>query len=248
MDGWLGLNADEWSALGSVISAVAATGTLVVAFVAAVAAFKQVREARDLRVEQAQPYVVAYMEPSPTSFMLMDFVVKNIGQTLAKNIQIAFDPPLRSTLDNEDGTGPSKSSILTEGIPSLAPGQEYRMLLEHGPQRYERTDLERSYRVRISFEDRHDRRDAYDYVVDFNTWFGLEQVTVYGVHHIAKALREIEREHKKWRAHTRGLLVYGLDEEDYRERSRQQIEKLRHLREENRSGRAEEDGNSDAPS
>lgn len=52
------------SAFGALVAAGAAVGTLIVAVVAVLAAFRQVAEARVLRQEQAQPYVAVYMEPS----------------------------------------------------------------------------------------------------------------------------------------------------------------------------------------
>jgi hypothetical protein len=76
--------------LGSIADCVAAggaAGTFVVAVLAARAAFRQVREARTLREEQARPFVVVDFTLNPTTNFFFDIVVKNIGATLASNVK-----------------------------------------------------------------------------------------------------------------------------------------------------------------
>ena len=64
----LALPAEDWSAIGTCV-------TVVVATVAGLIAFFQVREARRLREEQAQPYVVAYLDASPGG----DWVIERLA-------------------------------------------------------------------------------------------------------------------------------------------------------------------------
>jgi hypothetical protein len=88
MDGLLGWTADEWSAFGALMAAAGAIGTLIVAVVAARAAFRQVAEARELRQEQAQPYVAVYMEPSAATPEIVDLVIRNFGATAAHEVRL----------------------------------------------------------------------------------------------------------------------------------------------------------------
>jgi hypothetical protein len=84
---------DVVSAIGAIVAAVAAVATVVVAIVAALYAKRQLTglreqltvagaqldEARTLRREQAQPYVVAYARPNPVHSETIDIVVRIFG-------------------------------------------------------------------------------------------------------------------------------------------------------------------------
>ena len=78
---------------------------------------RQLRSARDAREATERPFVVVELDPMrvPT---ISHIVVTNFGKSIARNITFEFDPPL----DNARGAEPS--SVLTGGIPSLAPGRE----------------------------------------------------------------------------------------------------------------------------
>ena len=141
--------ADELTAGGTV-------GTCVVAFLAAIVAYQQLREARRLRVAQAQPYVVVDVEPSVVSRRILNLVIRNTGQTLARDVTIRFDPPLRSTLDAE-GFPPAKFRALLNGIPVLPPGREYQIMLDSSVDRYQAEFPDR-YTVIVSFRDRDGRK------------------------------------------------------------------------------------------
>jgi hypothetical protein len=80
------MSADEWSAI--------AQGALVlVAVVAAWFARGQVTESKRLREEQVQPYVAVFARVARIG--IADVVIKNYGQTAARNVRVAFDPPLK---------------------------------------------------------------------------------------------------------------------------------------------------------
>jgi hypothetical protein len=68
--------AEPWTALATWVTAD-------VALDAGIIALRQLGEARRLRLEQAQPYVVAYMEPSAGAWWLIDLVVRNFDTTAA---------------------------------------------------------------------------------------------------------------------------------------------------------------------
>jgi hypothetical protein len=217
MDGWLGWSAEEWSALGSLLAAGGAVATFVVAMIAALAAFRQVREARILREEQARPHVVVYFEPSQASTMHLDLVVENVGHTAARDVCVRFEPPLVSTMDNAEFAR-ADPYFLREGIPTLPPGIAYRMLFESGPERFQRDDLPRRYVATVSFADRRGERESDKYVLDLDTFYGYEALTIYGEHHTAKALREIAQSLKRWTTHGNGVKIYAVDEDSLQAR------------------------------
>src|SRR5262245_41170113 len=88
----------------------------------------QVREARTSREEQSRPFVIAYFTPTWLTY----FVVENIGSTIARDVSLTFTPALESTLTDADVLD---APALSEGIPTLAPGQKLRFLFDTAPER-----------------------------------------------------------------------------------------------------------------
>lgn len=204
MSEWLSWTAQEWQAFGTV-------GTFIVALSAALAAFWQVDEARKLRREQSQPNVVVYFELSRGSTMHLDLVVRNLGQTVARDVRIDFTPELESTLDDsrtERGSAP----FLKEGIPTLPPNMEYRMLFEDGPARFSRDDLPKRYRALVTFSAHYSKPKPEAYILDLSTFYGYDWITTYGEHDSAKALKDIANTAKRWTAHLNGIRIYSVDE------------------------------------
>lgn len=181
--------------VGSVADCVAAfgaMGTFGVAVIAARAAFRQVREARALREEQARPFVVVDFALNPTTSFFFDIVVKNIGATLASNVKITFDPPIASTLDSsEQPIG--EWSWFHEGFPSIPPGKEYRAMFDTAPDRLERTDLPRRYDVTVEFDGPSGRETPLKQTLDLDVYHNGSSIDRYSTHHIAMALRAIAK-------------------------------------------------------
>lgn len=111
--------AAEWQAVG-------ALGTLMVAIVAASYAWKQVVEARELRREQAQPYVLATPIPELSEGRQACLVIKNYGPRPAHDIAVHF-PGAAVVVPSKDshsqGTW-SGTRDLRMAVSTLAPGQE----------------------------------------------------------------------------------------------------------------------------
>ncbi len=79
------------------------------------------REARRLRDEQAQPFVVVQLQPSPVSGQLLELVVENIGRTIARDVRFHFSPRLESALERYEL---ADSPLLTSGIPTMPPRRD----------------------------------------------------------------------------------------------------------------------------
>ncbi|MFB2583448.1 hypothetical protein [Herbiconiux liukaitaii] len=112
--GWIVfLKSDEWAAIGTV-------GTHIVAIIAAVFAFMQVGEARQLRVEQARPCVAAYLELGSevdVSFILL--IVKNFGATTARDTTVKSDKPMMLAWGNSQNP---EELLLFDKLPVLVLG------------------------------------------------------------------------------------------------------------------------------
>ncbi len=208
---------EDWSALSAGVTAI-------VAVVAALFAFLQVRQARLLREEQAQPFVVVDFESSAVWQNAIELVIENIGKTVARDVRVTFDPPLEST-EQHEGYDLSKSVLLAEGIPTMPPGKRVAALFDLSHKRYD-SGLPMSYVATVNFSDaRGKRQDALTYVLDLNFRYGLMRFTEYGLHDGVKAIREIRDTMKKWTAvHPRGLRVYTVDDDARRFDERWQME------------------------
>lgn len=213
----------DWGDVPGWITALAALGTLIIAGIAAKAALSQASEARALRVEQAAPYVIVDTEMSTASSMYMELYVKNVGQTVARNVHVTFDPPLRSNMDAREYKR-AQAGFLRRPIPVLPPGREHRMLFESGPDLYG-SDLPRIYEATVTF-DGVGGPHTLTYTLDLDVYFGHESFNTYGVHDVARNLKDMLHEIKKWQTpgRTRGLLVHTLDERDERRRDREHYE------------------------
>jgi hypothetical protein len=211
----LGLPAEDWSAI-------AAWFTAAVAVAAAVAALRQVLEARRLRAEQAQPYVVAYLEESGVS-KFIDLVIKNLGSTAATAVQVQMQPEPERALARDH---PDFSPLLPDSFPVLVPGQEWRTLFDTTMARAE-SDLPRRYDATVRFKDSRGRGSfQFTYVLDWSLIIDRASVTIYGIHEIAKAVRDISKVVARWQegAATKGLAVYVRDGDARDARTREQFE------------------------
>jgi hypothetical protein len=199
----LAQTADEWAAFGTV-------GTLFIAAVAAVIAFAQAAEARRLRLDQAQPYVVAYMEQNPNSPTLVELVIRNFGTTAARNVQITSDPTIRRTTDAEQ----SEEVWLPSGIPVLVPQQEWRTYWDSGLARKDHPTLSGANRhvVTVTYDGvERTPRQASTSVIDWGAYVGRMYMATKTVHHAAGALGEIAKTLGKWTEGPDGLSVYTRD-------------------------------------
>ena len=102
---------------GSGLSAIAAISTGVVAIIALRSA------AMDSR-ERTRPYVVAEFRRAENSHSAIDLVIRNTGQSVARDVRVAFSP----SFEVPDVGGPYMTSYLLQRyatpIPTLGPGQE----------------------------------------------------------------------------------------------------------------------------
>lgn len=191
---------EHWGALASWV-------TVGVALLAGLIAWRQVTEARRLRLEQAQPYVVVYMEPSAATPHIIDLVVRNFGATAAYDVTLSVSPDLKRS-----GQGGTTEPVwMFDSLPVLVPGQEWRTMWDFSPERVQ-TSLPDRYDVTTSYKDSHGRRlPPMPSVLDWGAHRGRQWATVYGIHDAAKALRDLNATAKRWTDGTRHLAVNVRD-------------------------------------
>jgi hypothetical protein len=217
----LALEAAAWSAI-------AAWATVLVAVVAGVLAYVQIRQARKLRDEEGRPYVVAYTESSAAGEWIVDLVVRNFGKTAARDVVLEADPPLlRAAAGQTPGPNPVE---LPERIPFLAPGQEWRTLWDTTIARHD-AGLPDRYDVAVRFCDSHGNSFEIPSIFDWGAISTRDVVTVRTMHDAAEALRELTKTAKKWsESASGGLKVYSRDGDERDRRQREYLEEQRRRR------------------
>lgn len=222
------------------ISAVSSALTLLIAIGAGVVAFYQLREAasarrqtKQLEREKSQPYVVAFLEENPVGPHILDLVVKNFGQTAGRDIRLSFDPILKRT-DGEGGDEPVK---LPDVISFLAPGQEWRTFFDSGTDRANRDDLPTMYKGTATYQGIDGVNQNSDVVIDLDVYKSRIYTEIFGIHHAARALRDIRDNQKGWSEFQGGVKVWTRDGEA---KDARQTERIRQLREQ-RAARASTD-------
>ncbi|WP_432507235.1 hypothetical protein [Kineococcus arenarius] len=214
-----------------VVGALGAAGTLVVAVWALVYAHGQLKEARTLRREQAQPYVVVSADTAKVSQHLVDISVANLGTTGARDLSITSTPPLVRTGDSYTDV------VLPDGAPFLAPGQVWRTFWDSTIER-EGSGLPDRFEITVSYTDSFGERHSTTSVLDWNVFRGRMFATEYGVHDVVKTLREVKKTLDKLARPDRMVQVATYDGktrdaeiEQQRQEHRQLMERL--TREEN---------------
>lgn len=210
----------EWNSVG-------VWATAAVAVVAAIAALRQIRASREITDQESWPYVAVYMEQSPASRVVIDLVVKNFGKTTALDVTLSSEPPLERTA----GNGNVELLWLPDLIPTLVPGQEWRVLWDVGPQRHE-SKLPTRHEVTVTFT-RHNKKKneapfSYTFNLDWAALLGRENVVVRGIHDIAGSMKEIQQDVHRWRESSGGgLNVYVRDGDVKDAKKRQQYDRWR---------------------
>lgn len=186
------LYAWPWHWSGSALSAL----TLLVLVVAAIIAWRQVREAQSLREDQARPFVLIDFEPVST---IVEITITNIGKTLARDVHFKFDRSLESTHDRPgDVRGPVKDlNVFKTGIPSLAPGKEIRVFFDQFPSRVE-AKLPMTYEVEVTYRNPAGKDFREQMVLDLMMYYGTGGITRHGLHDLHKQLKEIADNMKRW--------------------------------------------------
>ncbi|MGY1652856.1 hypothetical protein [Geodermatophilus sp. SYSU D01119] len=181
---------DTWQAWGSVVAAGAALLTLAAAIAAAVVAWGQLKEARRVRREQAQAYVVVYARSlERISQHFVELVIENLGSTVARNVAVTSTPSLTRT----NGTGGTQDVALPAAIPVLAPRQQWRTFLDSTAERHSTGQPLSRHDIRVTYEDTFGETHEEMFVLDWAFFSERMFATEKTVHHAAKSLGEITR-------------------------------------------------------
>jgi hypothetical protein len=181
---------------------------------AAFVAWRQVKEAQALREEQARPFVVIDFEPWT---VFIDLKISNVGNTIARDVQFEFDPPLAAAKDERAGLiAVAETNLFKNGIPSLPPGKEITLFFDQFPQRKDK-NLPDKYSVDISYTSPSGKKYSERTVLDLGIYFGVGQITRHDIHDVHKQLEKISKTLAGW-THAEGLKIMSReDRKQYRD-------------------------------
>lgn len=184
----MALDLGAWSA-GS-WAAAAAWATVALYVVLAIYAIKQVGEARRLREAQLRPYVVVDFAVN----WLTNLYIENIGQTVARDIRLSFDPPLASTMERPWAW--EESMLFSDGIPTLPPRKRIDVFFDSMISRYE-SDLPLRYTATVTYTGVGNRDYTDDYVLDLGMYRGTPPPPD-AMPELVKAVEKLSKEVEKW--------------------------------------------------
>jgi len=206
---------DDWSAFGTMITAA-------VAIVAGFVAWRQLREARGLRLEQAQPYVVCFADRTPGHDQALDIVIRNFGMTVAREVTLQVTPPL---MRSGHGGRPPEEVVLPSTLPVLVPGQEWRTWWDLGSSRAD-SGLAGRHDVVVSYKDSQGKRlPETPSVIDWGDFADRTWLVTHGMHEAATALRDLSKTVTSFKYRgSGGLAAYVRDADAADQRLRAQRE------------------------
>ena len=176
-------------------TAVAPWVAIAVAIIAALFLRVQVNEARRLRLEQARPFVVVDCELHASAHGVVVLVIENFGTTAAYGVKLRFSPELQVTM-GQKVVKLTESTLIRQGIPTLAPHKRITTILDIMPHRVAE-QLPMVYTVTVSYEDSERMAHADTYTLDLELLRGISYIGRKDIHHVAEHLKDVREELKK---------------------------------------------------
>jgi hypothetical protein len=149
---------------------------------------RSVAEMVEDRDQQIAPYVVVFFDHQ-TDSPIYDLVIKNTGRTAALDVEIAFNPPLQTSLKNYDI---EQLAFIHQAIPTLPPEYEIRASVDVINNVLKSETLPRQYRVKVTYLGgiKSDKREA-EYILDLNVFNGILETHTRSLTDMTKAVERI---------------------------------------------------------
>lgn len=106
------------------VTAAAAVVAATAGVVAAINGSRTLRRAREDSRAKSRPMMIAELEPVPYASGTMKLVVRNAGPTVARDVKVAFDPPIEAP-ETSESVVPYLVRRYSKLIPTVAPGTRF---------------------------------------------------------------------------------------------------------------------------
>ncbi|MCD4812863.1 hypothetical protein K8S19_04140 [bacterium] len=145
------------------------------------------KEMKESRGQEVAPYIVAYFE-IPYGKQLIYLVVKNGGKTVARNVKLEFQPPLK----NSDGGEINELTLIRGGIASIPPGHEIRTFFDSAISYFAKSELPLTYNVKVSYYGglQSDTRNM-EQIMDLSAFKGLSFLSEKGMHELVVGIEKL---------------------------------------------------------
>lgn len=151
----------------------------------ALAAQQQTALQRQIREDQAQPYVWADIRPDDQSMHLMMLVIRNEGPTTATNVTVAFEPPLPRKIGGAEGS----SEYRIVGMP---PGRTMRWHLSTAPD-WLNGESPKRFRVSVTADGPFGEVQPTTYELDIDEYRQASATPVGTLNGITRELKELSK-------------------------------------------------------
>ena len=122
--------------------------------------------------------------------------VKNHGATIARNVRMTFEPPLKSSIDDKQ-SDIGHLGFVDDGIPTLAPGRQIETLFDSFIQRRPENLPER-YSVHLTYTG-PDGREWPDHLeLDLGVFRRLMYIDEKGLSAVVTELEQIRKDVHRW--------------------------------------------------
>jgi hypothetical protein len=185
-------DANEWQAIAAVATALLTAGLLGYAVV-------QVGHAKQLRLDQARPFVIVDVN---FRSIIIELTIENTGATAATDVRVTFDEPPIATKGEPAWL---QSTAFRSGIPMMAPNRRIRWFLDSYVARKE-AELPMQITGTVSYAGPSNERYTDRFIVDLLV-YAQAAVNEKGVPEMAKALEDMNRRFDKWTGGSNGLLI-----------------------------------------
>lgn len=149
------------------VSAAAAAAAAFFTWRQAVAAGRQVAISERVRVEASEPYVIVDIAPQPGATSLLLFSIQNVGPTLARNVRLSIDPPLKG---GHDAFDKNLARVVAQTIPFLPPGRRLEWVFAVGFEVFGNKSLPREYTVTVNASGPAGPVEPLTYLIDLNAF------------------------------------------------------------------------------
>ncbi|MET9309223.1 hypothetical protein ACFY65_26170 [Streptomyces cellulosae] len=160
---------------------------------------QQMREARTANAltkkaqqEQVQPYVIADIRERVPGSQVLTFIIENTGPTMARDVQLKVDPPLRSTFGADAEA--TLNAAVTRKISVLPPGRSLSFFMDVG-HKLLNSDLPLRYTVEVKSGGPFGAIEALTYTIDL----GMLKDSLVSTESLEWSTRQISKEAEKIR-------------------------------------------------
>ncbi|MET7745214.1 hypothetical protein [Streptomyces sp. NPDC005385] len=200
------------SIIALAVSVLGTTGALVYTHQQMNAAKRANQLTEQAQREQVQPYVIADIRERVPGSQLLCFFIENTGPTMARDVQVAVNPPLRTTLGSEAEA--QLNEAVTRKIPVLPPGRRLMFTMDVGGPLFE-SDLPRIYTIVVNSSGPFGALETLTYNIDLRVieHTGLNRESLeWSTHTIAEEAKKSRKAQEK-QAGAVGQLFRMLNEE-----------------------------------